>query len=320
MQRDSFRNKEEGSSLVSIVMPTYKGVGTIKAALEGVRHQTYAPIELIVVDDNGRGTAEQAETEKIVRSYEDVIAVRYIAHEENRNGSAARNTGMRAASGTYIAFLDDDDYMLPDKIGRQVETFASLSPEVGLVACSGFVVDREGYGKPLVCADGDMLFLMLTGQQRFNSSMMMIRREVFETTGGFDESYARHQDWEYVCRILTDYQGRMIDDRLVVKYSLSRNYVSDPVRALKNREYFLKKNAGVIGKFSRREQKQILGYHYRCAARLFLRSDRKKAFELLGRAGFLPHQAALTAAAIARDKREKKQKCAPSFDEVLRQA
>ena len=109
------------NSLVSIVMPTYKGTDNICMAIEGALHQTYKPIEIIVVDDNGEGTEEQKKTEVLLSKYISSKKIKYIKHKYNINGSAARNTGMKVAKGEYFSFLDDDDYLFPDKIEKQVK-------------------------------------------------------------------------------------------------------------------------------------------------------------------------------------------------------
>ena len=85
--------------LVSIIIPTYKGSDNIKRAVESALSQTYEQVEVYVVDDNGSGSKEQIETENELKCYEGDDRVHYIAHERNINGSAARNTGIKASKG-----------------------------------------------------------------------------------------------------------------------------------------------------------------------------------------------------------------------------
>ena len=87
--------------LVTTVITTYKGLDTIKRAVESVLSQTYRNIETIVVDDNGLGSEAQIATENIIKQYPEVI---YIPHKINKNGSAARNTGLKRAKGKYLLF------------------------------------------------------------------------------------------------------------------------------------------------------------------------------------------------------------------------
>ena len=143
--------------LVSIIMPTYKGTDNICIAIDAALRQTYDNIEIIVVDDNGEGTENQIETEKLLQKYIKDNKIRYIRHKKNINGSAARNTGMKVSSGKYISFLDDDDdVLMPEKIEKQVRLFEQLDDGFGLVYCSGYVVKSTGVGYKLDIVEDDL--------------------------------------------------------------------------------------------------------------------------------------------------------------------
>lgn len=120
--------------LVSVVIPTFGEDASIEGSVDSVLCQKYDYFEVIVVDDNAPGTKGRIETEHLMKKYKDDPRVIYIKHEKNKNGAAARNTGARAAKGSYIAFLDDDDQFLPDKIKRQVD-YLEKHPEHGAVYC-----------------------------------------------------------------------------------------------------------------------------------------------------------------------------------------
>ena len=87
--------------LVSVIITTFNNVEYLPRAIESVLHQTYPEIELIVVDDNPPESEARQETEKVMERYPQAL---YLKHPENRNGAAARNTGIRSAGGEYIAF------------------------------------------------------------------------------------------------------------------------------------------------------------------------------------------------------------------------
>ncbi len=125
----------------------------------------------------------------------------YEKHEKNKNGAAARNTAFRASSGDYIAFLDDDDYFLPEKIERQV-AFLESHPEFGGCYCW-----REQFGRN-VCGtfEGDFSFQLLSLDFTPYTSCVMIRRECYVELNGFDESYYRHQDFEFLLRFFEKYK------------------------------------------------------------------------------------------------------------------
>lgn len=255
--------------LVSIIMPTYKGTDNIIIALERALNQSYNPTEIIIVDDNGENTESQLQTERLLDNYIKQKKITYITHKKNKNGSAARNTGMKYATGKYISFLDDDDLLDYYKIEKQVELFETLDESYGLVYCSGYVLKENGIGYALSIIEENTLYNLLSGKLRFNSSMIMIRYDVFMKIEGFDESYERHQDWEFCCRVLEKYKPKAMSEHLVYKYVLDRNNPRDPDRAAEMRMYFLNKNMETINRFSKKEIKEIISFHYRDIAIIY---------------------------------------------------
>ena len=124
------------SSLVTVIIPTYKGSNTILRAVDSVLNQTYKDIQIIVVDDNGKDTKEQQITQSVLQEYIDQNKILYLVHEKNINGSAARNTGLKYSDGKYICFLDDDDIFLPEKTKNQVSIFENSPEEIGMIVSS----------------------------------------------------------------------------------------------------------------------------------------------------------------------------------------
>ena len=104
---------------ISVVIPSYNSRGGLARSVDSVLKQTFQNFEIIVVDDNNPGTDARRNTEAIMEAYQSNPKVRYLKHEKNKNGAAARNTGIRAAKGRYIAFLDDDDEWSPEKLEHQ---------------------------------------------------------------------------------------------------------------------------------------------------------------------------------------------------------
>ncbi|MFS8117396.1 MAG: glycosyltransferase family 2 protein, partial [Microcoleus sp.] len=109
---------------VSVIIPAYNGDRYIVQAVESVFAQTYTNWEIIVVDD---GSTD--ETHQVLQPYLDKI--RYI-YQENRGVAAARNRGIQEAKGEFIAFLDQDDFFLPDKLAAQIALFRQ-QPSLGIV-------------------------------------------------------------------------------------------------------------------------------------------------------------------------------------------
>ena len=205
--------------LVSIIIPTYSRPINLKRAIDSALAQSYPFIEIIVVDDNGEGTSCQVETEQVVAEYKNNANFHYLKHEMNKNGAAARNTGIQYAHGVYISFLDDDDELLPGKIAIQVEAMKRLGSEWGGCYCNLNLVGRKRR-QLLNHGSGNMAEEMLLGTVRFNSTTLLIRREVCMELGGFDENFRRHQDWEFMLRFFRLYKIFLPTEKcLVNKYS-----------------------------------------------------------------------------------------------------
>ena len=194
--------------LVSVIIPTYKRPDKLDRAINSVLNQTYPNVEVIVVDDNNPDTEGRRLTEEKMATYTGNPRVKYIKHEKNKNGSAARNTGVRNSNAKYIAFLDDDDEFYPEKIAAQVKRLEELPEEYAV--CYTYVVYEKENGQirySTECREGDLFFDALTRNLSFQAgSNLFIRKDAFDSIGGFDESFRRSQDKEVVTRLLKDYK------------------------------------------------------------------------------------------------------------------
>lgn len=193
------------NDLVSVIVPTYSRPLNLRRAISSILCQTYKNIEIIVVDDNGIGSKEQLETENVLSEYIRNKKISYFPHEVNLNGSAARNTGLKAAKGKYIAFLDDDDEFLDKKIETQVMALEALDESWGGCYCNTNLI-----GKNIVtlCNEksGNLAEDLLLCNVRFNTSSLLLRKEVCDNLKGFDVSFERHQDWEFMMRYFRQYK------------------------------------------------------------------------------------------------------------------
>lgn len=182
---------------VSVVIPTYKNRGGLIDSVESVLSQDYPHLsEVIVVDDNDPTSEQRKNTMEFMAKYAGNPKVVYICHEKNKNGAAARNTGIRAAKGEYIAFLDDDDLFLPKKLTKQVG-YLDEHPEFDAVYC---LATREKYGCPSSVLEGNGTRNILLLSSNYYTPTLMFRREALKAIGGFDETFRRHQDYELLLR------------------------------------------------------------------------------------------------------------------------
>ena len=205
---------------VSVVIPAYNRAGTIRAAVESVLRQTFADIEVLVVDDastDGTRTAAEAVADP---------RVRVLAHDRNRGASAARNTGIREARAAWVAFQDSDDEWLPLKLAKQM---ARLDAGGFVAAYCGMVVigrpDDAGRGRPKIAyvprpdithVEGDILpSLMRTSI--VSTQTLVARRDDLVAIGGFDESFRALIDWELMLRLAPRGPVACVDEPLVLQ-------------------------------------------------------------------------------------------------------
>lgn len=275
--------------LVSIIIPTYKGSDKICNAVDSVLAQTYDNIEVIVVDDNGMGSTEQKSTEEKMGKYMNNAKVKYIAHEVNKNGAAARNTGIRASKGEFLGFLDDDDVFLPKKTEEQVALFNSLDDSYGLVFGPYIEHMTENYTRTVLAENADnFLFRYLCNEIIACSSTVMIRRRVLEKVVQWDESFRRHQDLEFFARVAYNYKVACVKDVCIEKFKLDRN-MSKGKAYEDDRIHYLNKMRGIIQSFTPKQQKHLYNIHYTEIGKAYLKEkDIKSAFKWAKKTNNLP--------------------------------
>ncbi|MCD6599969.1 MAG: glycosyltransferase family 2 protein [Dehalococcoidia bacterium] len=131
--------KHEKAPKVSVIIPTFRRPDLLKRAIKSVLEQTFQDFEIIVVDDNNPGEIE-IQTHEIVRDFNDE-RLRYVPHEINKGNAAARNTGINLAKGEYVAFLDDDDIFLPQKLKEHINILDESTEDVVLTYSQHYGLD-----------------------------------------------------------------------------------------------------------------------------------------------------------------------------------
>ncbi|MCD7855840.1 MAG: glycosyltransferase family 2 protein [Clostridiales bacterium] len=262
--------------MVSIIIPTYKGEDNIKNAVESVLNQSYKDLEVIVVDDNGLGSEHQINTEKILSLFKNDNRFKYIAHEKNKNGSAARNTGIAASRGEYIGFLDDDDVFLREKTEKQVEMFSKLSPDYGMIYGAFREIINDSHFRIVKAENNDdFLFDFLCDKIIACSSTVLIRRSVLDKVKGWDESFKRHQDLEFFARVAFLYKTAYLPEICVEKKKLDRNTPEASVYEQYHMHY-LNKMEFIVKSFDKNRQKKFYDHHYFEMGKMYIKEGKLK--------------------------------------------
>lgn len=206
---------------VATIIPTYKRPEALNRSIESVLKQTYNNIEIFVVDDNEPNSKYRIETENVMKDYIQIDNVKYVKHSKNKNGSAARNTGIRVSDSDYVAFLDDDDEFLPDRIDKLVKKMEDLEEEWG--ACYTSYIKYSKNNKVQYSKEKREGYLFIEALMRSiyigSGSNLFVRRSAINKINGFDESFNRNQDLEFLARLLRYYKLAYIDSCSLLIYS-----------------------------------------------------------------------------------------------------
>lgn len=204
---------------VSVIIPTYKRSKYLIRAINSILNQSYDNIEIIVVDDNGIGDKFQLINEKNLSAFIENNQIIYIKHEQNKNGAAARNTGIKVATGDYITFLDDDDFFLKKRIELLVKKLENNRDYDCAYSSMIKIKNNHIYNYRKGNKEGNLLYDILSQYSFFGtgSNMFFTKKSITEI-GQFDEKFFRYQDLEYMARFFEHgFKVCSISDVLVVK-------------------------------------------------------------------------------------------------------
>lgn len=210
---DKFKSDDSDSPTVSVIIPTYNRTSLLIEAVQSVLSQSYNDLECIIVDDGS-----EEDTASVIDQSIDP-RIKYVEHNQNKGASAARNTGIEQAQGEFIAFLDDDDEWMPEKLEKQVELMRRRSDDFGLVYCwmDYYEYPDNKYKKVRPTLSGNIFEEMLDRQRIGNSSTLLVRSEVIDRIGGFDESLPRGNDGDFIRRVARKYKIDYVP-KVLVKY------------------------------------------------------------------------------------------------------
>lgn len=211
-----------GETLISVVIPTYSRNDTLKRAIGSVLCQTHENFEIIVVDDNPKDSEWRKSTEKIMSEYKDP-RVRYIQNEKNMGGGLTRNEGIKASKGEYVAFLDDDDEYLPERLEKQLKVFEDSNNEkLALVYCYAKFINRQGTSTYSDRRDfsGNCLYEAMAENCIAATSQWMVKRDALMAVGCFPDVPCK-QDSQTILRLLkAGYEVDVLKEEMSLYYDV----------------------------------------------------------------------------------------------------
>lgn len=197
--------KQRNDVLISVIIPMYNGKNSIGRAIQSVKDQIYNNYEIILVDDGSTDNGANW----VKNNFPEVNVIQ----QENKGVSAARNTGIKESNGDIIAFLDDDDVWLPEKLEKQLAELLK-DPYCGWVTCNQKFFWEDNIQRP------DFFKSETEKPHRsFVPSSLMIRKHIFISLNGFDESLKRAEDLDLIRRLREhNIKSKNVDEVLLEKW------------------------------------------------------------------------------------------------------
>lgn len=215
--------------MVSVILPTHNRAHYLPRAVESVFSQTWDDWELIVVDDGSTDKTSEA-----IRPYLADRRVHYVRKKEEGVTGKTRNAGMRLAKGKYVAFLDDDDLFLPEKLERQV-AWMEAHPAVGLLYSLIQVVDAEMNPLKVVPQNPGRSFLELFRENFIQVPTVLARRRCLDRVGFFGESLPGSEDYLMWLKIAEQFPIDYLPEVLALYCKHGQNKSRFVLRQLQNR-------------------------------------------------------------------------------------
>lgn len=210
---------------ISVIIPTYNRAHLLPRCLDSVISQELKPLEIIVVDDG----STDATRDLVQRDYPGIKLI----SQENKGVSAARNAGIDAASGDWLAFLDSDDAWLPGKLNRQMQTVRK-SPDISIVHTDEIWIRNGVRVNPHLKHRkyGGSIFKYCLPLCVISPSSVMIHRRVFDRVGLFDETLPVCEDYDLWLRICARMPVAFVREPLITKYGGHPDQLSTRYRGM----------------------------------------------------------------------------------------
>ena len=267
---------------VTVVIPTYNSASLLPAAITSVRSQQWPNLDIIVVDD---GSTDG--TERVLDALARDGGLCWF-RQDNAGAAAARNRGIKAATGDWIAFLDSDDVWLPDKLATQFEALEKAGADFSFT--DSRLRFANGDERDLQCPvlKGPLMPQLIKGTL-FGTPTVMVRRRCFERVGFFDEQLRTGEDWDMWLRLASAFKHAWVPEPLcLVNVSTSPKFpivtfeqcTLRVLERLFSCKHLAKDWPEVVAK-----RRLIYAWHYSVLAKSYLRERRiVNSFRLASRA------------------------------------
>lgn len=248
--------------LVSIVIPTYKRPELVLRAVKSALNQSYNNIEVIVVDDNELGSDFRKQTKKLLSTVND-IRLNYVELKNNKGGCHARNFGLEISKGKYINFLDDDDYLYPEKIEKQVEVFINSINPLAVVGCFANIVDENGriYRKENERIRGDVYQIQLE-KNICTTSIALVDKEICIKAGGFTQMPSSQDHYFFIKVFSHNHFYDYVDEYLLDINHHAGERVSSNSKKVEGAELLFEKVKPLLQDFDVKDKVRIEMAHY----------------------------------------------------------
>lgn len=249
------KNMHEKHPLVSVIIPTFNRAYVLPRAVESVLKQDFKEFEIIIVDD-----ASNDDTQKTVHGFDD-SRIKYIRLVQNLGAAAARNAGIAASRGRYIAFQDSDNVWIEGKLKKQMEIFTQLPERVGvLYSCILRIGKNRRELVPGIkdkVQTGD-IHVELLRRNFIDLSAAVVRRNCFFTSGMFDEALPCFQDWELWIRLSRDFEFYYLDEVQATAYYSDDSISINPHKQINALRHILEKYESDFSVHKRIYRKQMV--------------------------------------------------------------
>lgn len=259
--------------LASVILPTFNRAHVLLRAINSVLNQSFIDLELIVIDDCSKDN-----TADILRTVRD-DRVKAIFLEENKGACFARNVGISAASGKYIAFQDSGDEWLFDKLSYQINILNNY-PSYQATCASYFMIDESGKAQVVpdfLVSQKIIIVNDLLWGNLIDTPTLMVQKNILKKIGGFDEKLPRFQDWELGIRIAQETPILFTQSPLTIAHPCANSISKNNAARNKAHEYIINKHFNLF--FS--ENKSLIANLNRLSVSYLMQSDPYNALKTI---------------------------------------